>query len=174
MTEQAKPVDPIAHLTALAEELFSVEADVARLNEELKTAQRRAQSLTEHEIPEAMDTAGVQDITTMSGLVIEVKDEVKAGDLKKPTGLDWLRTIGEAGCIKTAVTVPFATGSENDADEFVERLSGEGILATKAAVVNHMTLKSIIRKKLEDGVDVPMADLGAFQFRKASVKAKKQ
>ena len=113
MTEQAKPVDPIAHLTALAEELFSVEADVARLNEELKTAQRRAQSLTEHEIPEAMDTAGVQDITTMSGLVIEVKDEVKAGDLKKPTGLDWLRTIGEAGCIKTAVTVPFATGSEN-------------------------------------------------------------
>jgi len=172
MTDEQN-VTPIEHLTALADELFGLEAKIVELQDDLKIAQRRVQTLTEHEIPEAMDTAGVEDITLKSGLMVEVKDDVKAGDLKKQVGLDWLRANGEAGCIKTAVTVPFATGSDSDADAFVERLSGEGIGAQKIASVHNQTLKSIIRKMLEEGVDVPMKDLGAFPLRKAKVTAKK-
>jgi len=172
MTDE-ETVTPIAHLTALADELFDLEAKVTELQDDLKTAQRRVQTLTEHDIPEAMDTAGVETITLKTGLSVVVTDDVKAGDLKRADGLEWLRKNGEGGCIKTAVTVPFATGSDADADEFLERLAGEGLLATKAASVHNQTLKSIIRKLLAEGVDVPMKDLGAFPLRKAKVTAKK-
>lgn len=160
-------------LTMLADELFDAEAEVQRLNAELQTAQKKVQRLSEIDIPEAMDDLGVDEIKTKSGLTVKVSDDVKAGNLKRLPGLSWLREHGEGGCIKTNVLVPFAKGSDADADEFLERLRGEGIAAEKSAEVNHMTLKSIIRKKLEAGEEVPLEILGAFQFRKAKIEAKK-
>jgi len=164
----------IQQLTALADDLFNAQTRVTELEAELKTAQKEAQRLAEFAIPEAMDTLGVTELKTTSGLIVEVGDSIKAGNLKRPDGLEWLRGIGEGGSIKTLVGVPFTAGSEADADEFVERLAGEGLAAKKTAEVNHMTLKSIIKRKLEEGEDVPMELLGAFQFRQATVKPAKK
>lgn len=164
----------IKQLSDLADELFAAQTRVEELQAELKAAQQAVQRLAEFTIPEAMDDLGVTELKTSSGLVVTVGDEVKAGDLKRPDGLAWLRKIGEGGAIKTMVGVPFSAGSEADADQFVERLAGEGFAATKTAAVNHMTLKSIIRKKLQEGEEVPMEQLNAHQFRQARVKPAKK
>jgi hypothetical protein len=165
---------PMERLATLAAELFDSEATTARLEEDLKAAKKRTKTLAENEIPEVMDAAGVEDITTKAGLVVKVDNNaVRGGDCKNPKGLEWLRDVGEAGCIKTGVFIPFATGEDSDADAFVERMAGEGIAAVKSASVNHMTLKALIKRKLEEGDDVPLKDVGIDSFRKASVKAKK-
>lgn len=164
----------IKQLSELADELFDAQTKVSELEADLKAAQKNVQRLSEFTIPEAMDTLGVTELKTTSGLIVEVGDSIKAGNLKRADGLKWLREIGEGGCIKTLVGVPFTAGSEADADEFVERLAGEGLAAKKTAEVNHMTLKSIIKRLLEAGEEVPMETLGAFQFRQATVKPAKK
>ncbi len=164
----------LKHLADLADDLFGAQGRVAELESDLKDAQARVRQLSQFDIPDAMDDVGLTELATSSGLEISVTDDVKAGNLKRPAGLAWLRKIGEAGCIKTGVAVPFTAGSEADADTFLARLAGEGIAATKSAEVNHMTLKSIIRQKLKEGVEVPLDVLGAMQLRKAAVKLVKK
>lgn len=174
MAEQSRTVDSsennLGRLSELAEELVRAQEAVEDAEDVLKTAQRRVRQLAQFDLPEAMDDVGMAEFKTASGLVVTVKDDVQAGDLKRYDGLEWLRAEGEAGCIKTLVGIPFTAGSAADADELVERLAGEGIAATKTEVVNNQTLKALIRRKLADGVDVPMQSLGANPIRVARVK----
>jgi hypothetical protein len=169
-------MDGLARLSQLAEDLFDAEAEVTRLEAEKKTAQGKVKNLSEFVIPEAMLDLGMDMIITKSGLKVMVEDKLSAKKLTQvhAAALKWLRDNDQAGLIKTVVGVPFTAGSETDADELVEQLSGEGLAAIKSVEVHHSSLAAAIRQMLKDGIEVPMDLLGGYQRRVATIDTKKK
>ena len=169
-------MDGLSRLSQLAEDLFAAESEVIRLEIEKKSAQDKVKNLAEHVIPSAMDELGMDMILTKSGLRVVVEDKLSA---KKLTGrhtaaLEWLRANNQGGLIKTVVGIPFTAGNENDANELVEQLAGEGFAAIKNVEVHHSRLAATMRSMLADGIDVPMDLLGGYQRRVANIETKKK
>lgn len=164
--------DGLTRLTKLADDLGDAEAEVARLDADLKAAQRKVVALAEQTIPNQMDELGIAEFRTKSGLHIQIIDKLSARKLNQShaEALQWLRDNGQAGLIKTVVGIPFSAGSETDADELVEQLAGEGFAASKGVEVHHSSLGAAIKSMLADGVDVPVELLGGFQRRVAKVQ----
>lgn len=163
-------------LAVLADQLFEAETEVARLQAELKTAQQRVKSLSEHDIPTLMEGLGVDELKLKNGLHVEIVDKLSAKKLTSAhaAALAWLRENGQAGLIKTNVMVPFTPGSTSDAQQLVDQLAGEGYVASQNEEVNHMSLAAAIRSMLDEGVDVPLNLLGGYQRQVANVKAAKK
>lgn len=166
----------LKELAKLADQLFEAQTKAAELTADLQVQNKIVQRLAEFDIPEAMEDVGVDSLTTNTGLVIKVDDKLHAKKLTQAHGkaLDWLREHDQGGLIKTLVGIPFTAGSESDADELVDRLSGEGIMAAKSCEVHHSSLAATLRKMLEDGEEIPLELLGAYQRRVATVKPAKK
>lgn len=164
----------IKTLNKLADEHFDTVAKIAELEADLAAAKRRQKELEENEIPEAMEDLELDELKTKSGLEVTLKRDVYVGQLthENVRGLEWLRSIDQGGAIKTMVGVPFAKGEESEADELVQQLLGEGIVAAKSCSVHPQTLRSILRKLLEEGAEIPDF-IGAHQVTKANVKPSK-
>ena len=167
-------MNDIAKLTELADQLFEAQTKVVEMEADLKEAQRAVRQLEEHDLPEAMSDMGVEELKTSTGLVVTVKTDLHAKKLTQAheRALAWLRDRGQGGLIKTLVGVPFTAGSEADADQLVDRLQGDGILAMKTMEVHHSSLGAALRKIREAGEDVPDF-LGAYEVTKAKVRPAK-
>lgn len=176
MTDPRPDMDGLSRLSQLAEDLFDAETDVVNKAAELKAAQGKVKNLSEFVIPEVMLDLGMDMIITKSGLQVKVEDKLSAKKLTQNhvAALQWLRDNNQAGLIKTVVGVPFTAGSETDADELVEQLSGEGLAAVKNIEVHHSSLAGAIRQMLKDGIDVPIDLLGGYQKRVATIDTKKK
>lgn len=151
--------------------LADAEAQTARLEGELKESKKVEARLREVDIPELMDELELESFTTKSGFRLEVGEQMFGKQLTEAhqAALKWLRSIGEGGMIQTVVDIPFAHGSEADADELLERLAGEGFAAFKGVMVNAGTLKAAVKRMLEAGKPVPLDVLGIHTKRVAKV-----
>jgi len=163
--------DQLAKLSQLADDLFTAQTEVERLNLELKEAQKEVQRLEETAIPEAMEAVGMDEFKTKSGLKIVVEDKLSAKKLTQAhaKALEWLRQHGQGGLIKTTLGIPFSKGSDDDADALLDRLQGEGIACAKLVEVHHSSLAAAIKRMMEEGVDVPLELLGGYSRRVAKV-----
>lgn len=164
--------DQLQKLTRVAGLLTEAEALVATKEEELKAAKAEVTRLSENVIPPIMEKLGIAELKMDDGAVVTVGEEMQGRQLtgKHVAALKWLRDNDLGGLIKTEVVVPFAAGSEGDADQLIERLQGEDIAASKGVVVNAASLKASIKRKLEEGVDVPVDTLGIHQKTVTKVK----
>jgi hypothetical protein len=155
--------------------MFDAETEVSIIEAQLRAAQKKVQNLSEFQIPELMDELELTAFKTKSGVSVEVEDKLSAGKLTQanPDALKWLRENDQGGLIKTLVSVPFTAGSEADADELVEELSGNGILSVKSMEVHQSSNKAAIKSMLKEGIDVPIKLLKGYQRRVAKVTAKK-
>ena len=160
----------VKQLSALANEAGDLENRIAELQVELRAKQQRLQAIQEHDIPELMEDLDMDTIKTASGLTVIVEDKVSAKKLteKHAAALKWLRDNGQAGLIKTGAFVPMS--DEAAADELVEQLGGEGMLAVKKLEVHHSSLAAAIRQLLAEGKEVPMDLLGGYQRRVAKIE----
>ncbi len=167
--------DGLTRLSKLADEQFDAETQVTLIEAQLRAAQKKVRDLSEFKIPELMDELEMTSFKTKSGVSIEVLDKLSAGQLTQanPDALEWLRENDQGGLIKTLVSVPFTAGSEADADELVEQLSGEGIASTKSLMVHQSSNAAAIASMLKEGIDVPIKLLKGYQRRVAKVSAKK-
>lgn len=169
--------DQLKQLVEFAEELRDRGVELERLQDEGKQVSERIRRLEEVLIPELMGSIGEGGISSFSlgdGSSIQLLKELKAGVLKKKAGLDWLRENGEGGLIKTKMTVPFAKGQEDDASKLKKELEGRSIKAELVSEVHAGSLKSVIKRMLEAGQDVPLSDLGVHPRTVAKVKISKK
>lgn len=159
-------------LSDLGQDLFDAKADVERLEMELHRAQKRVQDLSEVQIPEIMDAAGVQEFTTAAGFKLKVGDKIR-GNVNSPVLHEWLRKCGHGGLIKSEVKVPFAKGEDDTARELVQELAGREISADFKQTVAWNSLQATVRKMLEAGEDVPIEDLGLHIQRETDLSLPK-
>ena len=149
-------------------------AIVDDLTERLKEAQYKLTEVEQDLLPSAMDSANQTSCEIQGGITIAIKEDItmslKAGN--KERAFAWLRANQKGDLIKNIVSVEFGKGQDEHAQYLATLLKSEGFEYQQKDNANVASLKAVIRRDLEQGVDVPLQDFGAHQYRKAIVKIK--
>lgn len=166
----------LAQISQTALEQKRAEAEVARLQDELKKAQEHLQQIAEHELPELMDAAELTEFTTRDGIKITVRETVRGGVPveKRARAFKWLEDHGHGNLIKRQFTIDFGRDQEDWAREFEET-----VLAREEAInykldrkVAPATLTAFVNEQLREGVDFPLEMFGIYRQRMAKVDIK--
>jgi hypothetical protein len=113
-TKLGSSLDSLALIEELASRQVDAEAEVARVEAELKKANEKLKDIAERLLPEAMDAARQKDITTTTNIRVKVENKVRASisEAKRGPAFKWLRENDHGSMIKTALSVPFEPGRD--------------------------------------------------------------
>ena len=74
---------------------------------------------------------------------------------KKEGAYTWLRDNGLGDIIKNEVTVAFGRNEDNKAIAYATLAQGQGYQPVQKLKVEPMTLKALVRERLESGLEMP-------------------
>ena len=74
----------------------------------------------------------------------------------------WLREQGLGDIIKNDVTVSFGRNEDNKAADYANLAQSHGYQPTQKLKVEPMTLKAMVRERIEKGLDLPMDTFNVF------------
>jgi hypothetical protein len=145
--------DKVIELKDLEDEILNAEASIKKLKE-------KALQLSAVEIPAMMDEMQITKLKLKDGESVEIKKIYGASIPvdQKEEAFQWLRNNGLGDLIKNEITVTFGMGEDNKAVSYADLARGSGFEPIQKIGVNPMTLKALVRERLESGQDVP-ADL---------------
>ena len=166
----------LAQLSVLAAEQQEAERDVEELAGRLDQAKDRLRRLSEQQIPELMDMAGVAEFTTSDGLKLKVSETIR-GSIPQATAGEafrWLEENNYGHLIKREFKIEFGRDEERWAAEFEAELKQRSrpLRHEIKRAVHPQTLGAFVRGLLEEGRDVPMDLLGVFRQRRTKVETK--
>ena len=158
--ESVKQADNAKVLSDKVIELKSLEDEILNAEESLKKLKEKANQLSMVEIPQMMDEMHITKLKLKDGESVEVKKIYGASIPKErqEEAFSWLRNNGLGDIIKNDITVTFGRGEDNKAAQYAVLARGQGFEPIQKVGVNPMTLKALVRERLESGQDVP-ADL---------------
>jgi len=164
----------LAQIAGTARDILDARQAVAEAEEELKRRQNLLRSLQEETLPELMAEAGQTELTTIDGLKVSIKENVRGQPSKdnERAAFDWLRSKGQGGIIKSKLEADLGKASEDKVQAAIESLSAQGIRAGTKEGVHWQTLGSLVREMLARGDDVPLDLLGVHVWKQAEVKPK--
>lgn len=168
----APSADALANLSLSALQLYEAQVEVARLEGELKAAQKRVEDIETHTIPDLMDEAGVKELQLKNGTKLKVEDilTIGSGKGKDAAVLKWITETGHSGLIKRFVNVALGQKADEREAALLAELKAEGFEdVASVAEINAQTLKAHVKKLLEAGKEVDMDLLGAREFKRAKI-----
>jgi hypothetical protein len=105
------------------------------------------------------------------GEQVEIKKIYGASIPKDQQGaaFTWLRNNGLGDVIKNDITVTFGRGEDNKAAAYADLAKGQGFEPVQKIGVNPMTLKALVRERLENGQDVPTELFKPFEGNQTKI-----
>jgi hypothetical protein len=153
------------NIGALIAKAENLNAEIDSLTRVLVDRWTQFRTITEKELPELMDSAQLKATTSQSGKKVEIVDDVKGNisEQNKLAALSWLRSHNDEGIIKNVIEIPLSKGKDNMAGEILAYLQEQwGIEAERKESVHYQTLCAWLRRKLEDGADLPVEPVNLF------------
>lgn len=173
---EAPTEDAFAKLDQLLVERAKAEKVVLETTTKLKIATEALRDLAEKQLPELMRAMGIEQCTTSSGRIIQLKSMVYAAlPTKDPArfnaGKTWLENNGLASLVRRKVTAELPMGASDLALKAMAALTALGIdqVDTREAV-NAQQLSASVRSLLKEGSDVPMDLFGVWEKTEVKVK----
>ncbi len=169
--DRPKPGDNILmRLGALAEQQVKAENKVTESDDLLKEAKEALRAIKEDALPQLMDEAGVEEVTTTGGIKISVATAIRASIPKSNPGeaFMWLKANGHGGLISQTAEVSF--GDDEAFAGFDCAMKELGVQFREKKGVHPSTLKSFVTEMLREGVDIPLGPFGIFRQRFAKVE----
>ena len=165
--DQEEILDRTSNLTSLADQvkkLRNLEDQLKAEEEALKNKQREAQRISGEVIPTLLSEMGLSSLKLADGSAVEVKPYYAANiSLKnREAAYNWLRENGLGDIIKNDVTVSFGRNEDNKAAEYANLAKSQGYQPTQKLKVEPMTLKALVRERIEKGVEMPMDIFNVF------------
>jgi len=111
----------------------------------------------------------------MDGSSVDVKPYYAANiSLKnREAAYNWLRSNGLGDIIKNEIIVSFGRNEDNKAAEYANLAKGQGFQPTQKLKVEPMTLKALVRERIENGKDMPTDIFNVFVGNRTTIKEKK-
>ena len=167
--------DQLDSIANLANNATNLEQIIVTTEELLKEQKRALYKITDEQLPEALETMGLQKFTLMDGAEISVKPVYGASIPKnrKEEAFKWLRDNDFGDLVKNNVTVTFGRGEDGDAKTFINLCGMRGYTPSQLEKVEPMTLKAWLRERVEAGDAVPLDLFGAYISQRATIKRSK-
>ena len=170
-----KRTDNIQSLADQVEALEFVIKNIEGAENNLKDLKKKRDHISGEVIPTMMSEMGLAELKLHDGSHLKVSTSYKAhiSEANKEAAFNWLRNNGLGDIIKNEILVSFGRNEDNKAAEYAELAKGQGFQPTQKMKVEPMTLKALVRERIEAGKEMPTEIFGVFSENKTTIKRNK-
>ena len=142
--------------------------------DEIKKLKQDIDIISGEVIPTMMQEMNLSTLKLSDGSSVEVKQIYGASisPAKKEEAFNWLRSNGLGDLIKNEVTVSFGRNEDNKAAEYAVLAQGQGYQPIQKLKVEPMTLKALVRERVESGKDMPSDLFNVFAGNRTKITRK--
>ena len=125
-------------------------------------------------IPTMMSEMGLAELKLHDGSHLKVSTSYRATitEANKESAFNWLRENGLGDIIKNEMSVSFGRNEDNKAADYAELAKSNGFQPTQKLKVEPMTLKALVRERIEAGKEMPTEIFNVFVGNKTTIKRK--
>ena len=172
--EVLKKTDNIQSLADQVEKLNSLQSRIELQEDNLKNSKKEFDHLSGEVIPTMMAEMGLSHLKLMDGSSVDVKPNYSASIsiANREKAFTWLRENGLGDIIKNEISVSFGRNEDNKAADYAALAEERGFQPTQKLKVEPMTLKALVRERLEAGKEMPTEIFNVFVGNKTTIKRK--
>ena len=173
--DSMKKTDNIQSLADQVERLETLQKEVNFVEEQLKQKKKNLEHLSGEVIPTMMSEMGLSHLKLMDGSSVDVKPYYSANIsiANKESAFNWLRQNGLGDIIKNEISVSFGRNEDNKAADYAALAEERGFQPTQKLKVEPMTLKALVRERIEAGKEMPTEIFNVFIGNKTTIKRNK-
>ena len=170
-----KKTDNIQSLADQVEKLEELQSRLQTQEQVMKDTKKQIEKLSGDIIPTMMSEMGLAELKLQDGSHLKVSTSYRATitEANKEAAFTWLRNNGLGDIIKNEISVSFGRNEDNKAATYAELAKGQGFQPTQKMKVEPMTLKALVRERIEAGKDMPTEIFGIFSENKTTIKRSK-
>jgi len=175
--DQTKMLGKTENIQSLAdqvERLNKFQIQMEDLEKTLKQKKKDFEHLSAEVIPTMMAEMGLSHLKLMDGSSVDVKPNYSASITiaNKDAAFQWLRDNNLGDIIKNEISVSFGRNEDNKAADYASLASERGYQPTQKLKVEPMTLKALVRERIENGKEMPTELFNVFVGNKTTIKRK--
>ena len=170
-----KRTDNIQSLADQVERLEAMQQQLEIQEDAIKEKKKQIQHISGEVIPTMMSEMGLAELKLHDGSHLKVSTSYRATitEANKVAAFNWLRKNGLGDIIKNEISVSFGRNEDNKAADYAELARGQGFQPTQKLKVEPMTLKALVRERIEAGKEMPTEIFGIFSENKTTIKRNK-
>ena len=167
-------VDDAKSLANQVLKLKSMEDDLAKKEDAIKKLKKDIEVISGEVIPTMMQEMNLSSLKLEDGSSVEVKPVYGASisSAKKEEAFNWLRNHNLGDLIKNEITVSFGRNEDNKAIAYANLAQGQGYQPVQKLKVEPMTLKALVRERLESGQEMPTDLFNVFAGNRTKITSK--
>ena len=175
--DQTEVLDKTTNINKLADKIKELQAHQQQLQiqeDAVKQKKKDIEHLSGEVIPTMLSEMGLSFLKLQDGSSVEVKTNYSATitQAKKEEAFKWLRENGLGDIIKNEISVSFGRNEDNKAADYAELAKGQGLEPQQKLKVEPMTLKALVRERIEAGKEMPTELFNVFIGNKTTIKRK--
>jgi len=176
--DQQDAMSKTENIQSLADQVQMLEGLHTRIEaseNNLKDLKKEYLRISGEVIPTMMSEMGLAELKLSDGSHLKVSTTYRATitEANKETAFNWLRDNGLGDIIKNEILVSFGRNEDNKAADYAELAKGQGFQPTQKMKVEPMTLKALVRERIEAGKEMPTEIFGVFSENKTTIKRNK-
>ena len=175
--DQTEVIKSTSNIKTLSDEVLKLRAmeDQLKIMEDaLKNKKKEIDRISGEVIPTMLSEMGLSQLKLADGSAVDVKPFYSASisAQNKDKAYQWLRNNGLGDIIKNEISVSFGRNEDNKAANYAELAKSNGFQPTQKLKVEPMTLKALVRERIEAGKEMPTEIFNVFVGNKTTIKRK--
>ena len=164
----------VQSLADQVERLNNMQKKLELEEENLKKTKKELKHISVEIIPTMMSEMGLSHLKLMDGSSVDVKPNYSANITiaNRDAAFKWLRDNGLGDIIKNEISVSFGRNEDNKAADYAALAEERGFQPTQKLKVEPMTLKALVRERIEAGKEMPTELFNVFVGNKTTIKRK--
>jgi hypothetical protein len=177
--DQTDVIDQTKNINSLAtqvKKLKALEDEIKNDEELIKKKKKNLEQISGELIPTLLSEMGLSSLKLSDGSSVDVKQHYSASIsvANREKAYSWLRQNGLGDIIKNEISVSFGRGEDNKAADYAILAKGQGYQPTQKLKVEPMTLKALVRERIEAGEQVPTDIFNVFVGNRTIIKRKQE
>ena len=174
-TSSLSKIDDAGDLSSQVTKLQKLEDELADAEAHVKELKKQIDMVGGEVIPTMMQEMNISTMKLADGSAVEVKPVYGASipAAKKEDAFNWLRKNGLGDLIKNEITVAFGRNEDNKAMAYANLAQGQGYEPVQKLKVEPMTLKALVRERLESGQEMPSDLFNVFAGNRTKITRSK-
>ena len=164
----------VQSLADQVERLNNMQKKLELEEENLKKTKKELKHISVEIIPTMMSEMGLSHLKLMDGSSVDVKPNYSANITiaNREAAFNWLRNNGLGDIIKNEISVSFGRNEDNKAADYAALAEERGYQPTQKLKVEPMTLKALVRERIEAGIEMPTELFNIYVENKTTIKGK--